>query len=192
MSSLRRSRTILRSAIVVAFVAGSLALTSCGGGDGAPKDDQSEKSISGQEDQDKNVSEGVDTENTLAVLEGSNGVMLTIHSAVRDADGFVTVHGTAKNEGSVSFSAAEWRSQENAIKSKSSISGASLVDRGGKKRYMVLRDTDGQCLCSTGIRIASGESSPIFAQFPAPPASVTTVELSVPSMSPATVDLAEG
>ncbi|WP_340558411.1 hypothetical protein [Streptomyces sp. GSL17-111] len=192
MSSLRGSRMSVRSALLAVLVASSLALTACGGGDGKPEENEGQKSSSEQETQVQNSSAEVDTGKVLAELKGANGVTLTVHSVVRDADGFVTVHGTAKNEGSVSFSAAEWRSQENAIRSKSSISGASLVDKEGKKRYMVLRDTDGQCLCSTGIRVASGGSSPIFAQFPAPPASVTTVELNVPSMSPAIVDLAEG
>ena len=45
------------------------------------------------------------------------------------------------------------------------------MDSKSKKRYYVLRDTDGRPLTTTGFSHASrpGETLPVFMQFPAPP-----------------------
>ncbi|WP_257578351.1 hypothetical protein [Streptomyces sp. JJ38] len=170
-------------------------LAACGGGGdddeanpSAPKKSSASSSASTDAGDDE-----VDTSKVIGELKGANGIEIAVHSAVRDAGGFVTVSGTLYNKGDRTFRAAEWRSEETAIKSKSSIAGATLIDKSGKKRYMVLRDTDGQCLCTTGLAgVQPGESRPVFAQFPAPPANVAAVEFHVPSMSPVTLELTEG
>ncbi|MFC4032712.1 hypothetical protein ACFO3J_14625 [Streptomyces polygonati] len=130
----------------------------------------------------------------LAQIKGDANVVVTINSAVRDHDGYVTVQGTLTNNGTKSFSAIFWRGGEIAlVPSGASVAGAVLVDEAGKKRYYVLRDTDGVCLCSTGlIGIKPGTSVPIFAQFPAPPAATTEVEFELPTMPPAKITLSEG
>lgn len=44
------------------------------------------------------------------------------------------------------------------------------MDSKGKKRYYVLRDTDGRPLTTTNFpALKAGESLPVFMQFPAPP-----------------------
>ncbi|MGD9484867.1 hypothetical protein WDH52_16675 [Streptomyces sp. TRM70308] len=177
-------------AVVAAVM--TLTLSACGGGESDESAPEDQKNTAQSKEAGEARATEVNTEEVIAELQGAGGVELAVHSAVRDTEGFVTIHATATNNGDGSFAAAEWRSQETEMKSKSSISGASIVDKEGKKRYMVLRDTDGQCLCTTGIRIASGDSTPIFAQFPAPPEDVTQVEFNVPSMSPADLELTEG
>ncbi|MBB1258159.1 hypothetical protein H3147_04870 [Streptomyces sp. OF8] len=176
------------------LVGSLLALTACGGGndDGSGSDDP-KKPSAGKEAESPAAPDGVDTKQVVGELKGPNGIEIALHSAVRDSGGFVTVNGTLSNKGERTFRAAEWVSGETAIKSKSSIAGATLVDPNGKKRYLVLRDTDGQCLCTTGLSdVKSGETRPVFAQFPAPPKDVKTIEFHVPSMSPARVELSEG
>jgi len=105
-------------------------------------------------------------------------MVVTITKATRDSGGFVTVQGTITNNGNVAFNAVQWAGQEVAVvKSGPSVAGAVLVDEAGKKRYYVLRDTDGVCLCTTGlVGIQPKETRPFFAQFPAPPASTTQVQ----------------
>jgi hypothetical protein len=65
------------------------------------------------------------------------------------------------------------------------MSGIYLVE--GKKKYLVLRDTNNRCICSTGVYrsgtpegLTPGTAATMFAKFPAPPASVTRVAVVVP------------
>jgi hypothetical protein len=130
----------------------------------------------------------------LAQIKGEDDVVVTLNSAVRDQDGYVTVQGTLTNNGTSAFNAVNWRGQETALVSSGpSVAGAVLVDEAGKKRYYVLRDTDGRCLCTMGlIGVQPKETRPIFAQFPAPPAATTEVEFELPTMPPAKITLSEG
>jgi hypothetical protein len=73
------------------------------------------------------------------------------------------------------------------------MAGAALVDQVGKKKYLVLRDTEGRCLCtrfSGGLR--QGQTTDWFAQFPAPPEGTTKVEFQVGAMPPASIEISEG
>ncbi|WP_037917072.1 hypothetical protein [Actinacidiphila yeochonensis] len=130
----------------------------------------------------------------LAQLKGEDGVLVSITSAVRDSGGFVTVQGEIVNDGSGVFNATTWRGEELALVSSGpSVAGAVLVDEAAKKRYYVLRDTEGKCLCTMGlIEIRPKETRPFFAQFPAPPAGTTSVEFELPTMPPAKIPLSEG
>jgi hypothetical protein len=119
---------------------------------------------------------------------------VTINSAVRDTGGFVTVQGVITNNGTSVFDADTWRGNETAlVKSGASVAGAVLVDEAGKKRYYVLRDTDGECLCTMKLlSIRPSESRPFFAQFPAPPPATTQVEFELPTMPPAKITISQG
>ncbi|MGW5342372.1 hypothetical protein [Streptomyces sp. NPDC004050] len=127
---------------------------------------------------------------TLAAVNGEAGVVLAINSAVRESGGFLTVSGQIKNNGTAAFvGTTPWRGNE-LTASGTSVAGATLVDKVGKKRYYVLRDTEGRCLCSTGIaRIGAGESVPFFIQFPAPPATTTEVDFALPTFATATIKI---
>lgn len=130
----------------------------------------------------------------LATIKGPDGVVLTISSAKRETGGFVTVSGTVKNTGTEPFSqAGSWRGDEEALqKNGGSLAGATLVDLAGKKRYYVLRDTEGRCLCSTGLDIIEpGATMPIFAQFPAPPATSTQVDFDLPTLPTASIVISQ-
>jgi hypothetical protein len=67
------------------------------------------------------------------------------------------------------------------------MSGVYLLEPEGKKKYLVLRDTKGRCICSTGIfrsgtstGLTPGTAATMFAKFPAPPTSVTKMAVAVP------------
>lgn len=59
------------------------------------------------------------------------------------------------------------------------LSGVSLVDLANDLRYLVLSDSDGECLCSSMgvLELAPGESVDAQASFPAPPAGVAEVDV---------------
>ncbi|MFD7322363.1 hypothetical protein ACFV9D_14950 [Streptomyces sp. NPDC059875] len=128
----------------------------------------------------------------LAVLKGQKGLELTIGSAERDAGGFLTIKGSLKNaSGSAAVVSSQTSGDETEVmKHGSSLGGATLVDSVGKKRYYVLRDTDGRPLTTTGISVlAAGASAAVFMQFPAPPAATTEVTLQLPTFDPGTIKL---
>ncbi|MER7533256.1 hypothetical protein ABTX77_00525 [Streptomyces sp. NPDC097704] len=129
---------------------------------------------------------------TLAVIKGQKGLELTISSSERDAGGFLTIKGQLRNtsdSGTIIPSRLSGDETE-VVKHGNSLGGATLVDSVGKKRYYVLRDTDGRPLTTSGLaNLAAGRSIPVFLQFPAPPASTTEVSFQLPTFEPATLKL---
>ncbi|MFF8783998.1 hypothetical protein [Streptomyces sp. NPDC015125] len=193
--SIRRTTKAARGAVAMASAVGlALVVAGCGGGDGGTKGTDGDKppARSTAPKDSGPGSPAADSDKVIGEMKGPDGVVVTLHSVVRDSGGFVTVNGTVSNHGNRAFNAIDWRSNETELRSRSSISGATLVDKAGKKRYLVLRDTNGECLCTTGLSgLMPGGSRPIFAQFPAPPAKVTQVDFQLPTMPPASVQITD-
>ncbi|WP_256103904.1 hypothetical protein [Streptomyces sp. ODS05-4] len=173
-----------------------LVLVACGQGDGSDKAPRQSAAAttSGPAEQPPSAQESQEPEpsQTLATISGANGFEVLIHSAKRDEGGFLTVTGTLKNTTSKTLIApTNWSGVEVDVKRTGpSLAGATLVDKTEKKRYYVLRDTEGYPLTTTGISVVKArESLSIFAQFPAPPANVASVDLQIPLMPPATIEL---
>ncbi|MEV6781876.1 hypothetical protein [Streptomyces sp. NPDC051098] len=194
-----RHGSTTRRAVTAVLVSGvlSFSLTACGG-DGGGSDDKKDNSATstapekpeGSKDDGGNTVP--DTSKTLATINGSNGFQITIHSAARDEGGFLTVSGSLKNTSSKQqFPPLQWNGEESQVKRTGpSFAGMTLVDKVGKKRYYVLRDTDGYPLTTTGLSgIGSGKSVDFFAQFPAPPSDTRTVDVQVPLMPTATIEI---
>ncbi|MFJ9911535.1 hypothetical protein [Actinacidiphila glaucinigra] len=183
------------AAVVVAVVLAA-ALSGCGGGDGDDKTAATPSTkTSAPSGSDKSSAEPSDEPTqVLAQMKGEKDITVTLNEARRDSGGFVTVKGTLTNGGASIFNASSWVGSEMAVqKSGASVAGAVLVDAAGKKRYYVLRDTEGKCLCTMGLTlIKPGETRPLFAQFPAPPEGTTEMEFQLPTMPPAKITIAEG
>ncbi|MGW7271186.1 hypothetical protein ACWGH5_11750 [Streptomyces sp. NPDC054864] len=197
---IRRTMKARRAMTAVAITTGLvLTVAGCGGGgdDDEPKSGKSSSSPGGENDE--GGEEGKETEQptadpVLAEVKGEEDLTLKVTSAKRDEGGFLTVEGTVTNGGSKAWVAASWRGDESELtKNGGSIAGASLVDTEGKKKYLILRDTQGRCLCTrfTG-GVLSGKTVNWFAQFPAPPAETTKVDFQVGAMPPASIELSEG
>lgn len=178
-----------RGMVVLTAVAGlTLGLAGCGGA--GNEDKKPESSSSASKDAGKSPQEGQDE--VLAELKGEDGLMLKLTSAARDAGGFVTVSGEIKNEGSDPVRVPiETRGDETEImRHGASLGGATLVDSANKKRYYVLRDTDGRPLTTTDMpRIKAGASIPVFMQFPAPPKDASEVTFQLPTFASATIQI---
>jgi hypothetical protein len=179
--------------MVALTVAAGLALgvAGCGGGGGDDKKPETSASASKDEGSNPSAQEG-QADEPLAELRGSGGLLLQITSAQRDAGGFVTVNGTLKNDGakSVVVPAALSGNETEIVRNGRSLGGATLVDSKGKKRYYVLRDTDGRPLTTTGFStIRTGDSLSVFMQFPAPPADATEVAFQLPTFASGTIQI---
>lgn len=179
-----------RTAVVVVATCLLVAVAGCGGEDKSP---DAKPSVSSGAPK-RTESKGPQTEEpaeVLAVLKGDKGLELTVGSAERDAGGFLTIKGTLKNtsESSAVVSSQTSGDETEVMKHGSSLGGATLVDPVAKKRYYVLRDTDGRPLTTTGLSVlAAGASAAVFMQFPAPPAA-TEVTLQLPTFNPGTIKL---
>ncbi|MFC9848811.1 hypothetical protein ACFWFF_19275 [Streptomyces sp. NPDC060223] len=188
-----------RALSAVAITTGLLlTVAGCGGGDGGESDKgaptSSASATSGSSDGGDAESKTPEPETVLAEVKGENGLVLAITSAKRDEGGFVTVEGTVTNNTDGAWVAANWRGDEQELtKNGASIAGAALIDQKGKKKYLILRDTSGRCLCTqfTG-GVQQGATAQWFAQFPAPPADATEVDFQVGGMPPASIQLTEG
>jgi hypothetical protein len=169
----------------------------CGGGDGDGKPSatpSSAKSTAGGGGSQSQQSSAPAADKVLAEVK-SGDITLTITSAVRDQGGFVTVSGTVTNNGGQFWIASNWRGDERELsRNGASLAGASLIDSKGKKKYLVLRDTQGRCLCTKfdGGGVGAGKSTDWFAQFPAPPDGTNDVNFEVGAMPPASIELSQG
>jgi hypothetical protein len=102
------------------------------------------------------------------------------------------VNGTLKNDGgkSVVVPAQVTGDETEIVKHGPSLGGATLVDSKGKKRYYVLRDTEGRPLTTTSLgTLEAGQSLPVFMQFPTPPADTTEVTFQLPTFSSGTIKI---
>lgn len=188
-----RFTTRARTGAVALVVAAGLALGVAGcGGDGDSEDGKPKASASSSKGDAPNPSTQDGSDEILAELRGEGGLILKITSAARDAGGFVTVNGELKNDSSeparVSLRAAGVETE--ILRHGPSLGGATLVDSASKKRYYVLRDTDGRPLTTTNMpRLKPGESIPVFMQFPAPPAESSEVIFQLPTFASGTIQI---
>jgi len=66
-----------------------------------------------------------------------------------------------------------------------SIGGVNLLDAAGKKKYLVLRDSNGLCVCSRGLKtVEPGSRINLYAKFPAPPENVEKISVVIPHFIP--------
>ena len=67
----------------------------------------------------------------------------------------------------------------------STVAGVHLIEAVGKKKYLVVRDTENKCDCSRGVRdVAAKSRANLWARFPAPPDNVDKITVIVPHFSP--------
>ncbi|MGQ5609526.1 hypothetical protein [Streptomyces sp. EKS3.2] len=124
----------------------------------------------------------------IAKTRGDDGIVGEIYRVER-RDGMVTVWAGARNDGDKDFYASAWTDEGTGY----TLAGSSIVDRKGGKRYLALKDSQGNCLCTEIKRIIEpGETRPLYATFQAPPESTTEVDLQLGNMQPVRITLPAG
>jgi hypothetical protein len=59
-----------------------------------------------------------------------------------------------------------------------------LIDAGNKKKYLVVKDSSGKCVCSEMKAVPKAGRLNAWAKFPAPPDNVQKITVVVPSFEP--------
>ncbi|GGU76864.1 hypothetical protein CH313_02460 [Streptomyces sp. TSRI0384-2] len=186
----RKARSVLGAVAAASVMA--VALAGCGSG--GEEDDRASAKEAPRESATQDAPQPSAAEGqVLAQIKGSD-VTVTVASAVRDRGGFLTVSGDVQNTGSGIWIASDWQSDERELKKNGgSLAGATIVDATVKKKYLVLRDTTGRCLCTKFEGgVDEGKTVEWYAQFPAPPEESKKVELQIGTMPPATIEISEG
>ncbi|MFH8625091.1 hypothetical protein ACH4A8_24990 [Streptomyces vietnamensis] len=190
----RYARKTRRGAVAVGIASVALFVAGCGA-DGKPSENKP-SSTSAAPQQEASATQGSQEDEepteTLALVRGQKGLEFTVNSVERDAGGFLTIKGQLKNtsDSAAAISSQTSGDETEVMKHGSSFGGATLVDAMGKKRYYVLRDTDGRPLTTTGLSVLRPKATAaVFMQFPAPPASTTEVSFQLPTFEPATLKL---
>jgi hypothetical protein len=190
--SIRFTTKAHRGMVALTVAAGlALGVAGCGSGGDVEKKPEASAPARTNGGSDPSAQEGQSDE-PLAELKGSDGLLLQITSAQRDSGGFITVNGNLKNDGDKSRSVPSALSgnETEIIRNGRSLGGATLVDSKSKKRYYVLRDTDGRPLTTTGFStLKAGESLSVFMQFPSPPTSTTEVTFQLPTFAAAPIQI---
>ncbi|MGK5533375.1 hypothetical protein [Streptomyces sp. URMC 129] len=198
---LRDSKSRLILIVVALGAALVVAVASCGGGGGDDGGDVG-SSPTGQADGGNTEEDGsaegepsgegepVEPE-ILGQVTGEENITLTITRAEREAGGFLTIEGTIHNGGSENWGTSAWAGEENELAGNDfSMAGATLTAQEERKRYLILRDTDGRCLCTNfGLQIDAGATQNWFAQFPQPDAETTEVDFQIGQMPPVTIEI---
>ena len=120
------------------------------------------------------------------------GITLAVNQLRRSDPNTVTLIYTIANKGTKPFT-FDWTWGEAGFVEVANaltfdMSGVYLVDPEGKKKYLVLRDSNKVCLCTTGVLrsgtelkgVEAGQETTMFAKFPAPPAEVSKMTVAVP------------
>jgi len=97
----------------------------------------------------------------------------------------VMLRFTIVNESAKTFLMGDRMAEPGGNKDFGTVSGVHLLDNTNKKKHFVLRDTEGQCVCSKGLKdIKAKESLNVWARFPAPPDSAQKVTIVIPRFVP--------
>ncbi|MFQ6147974.1 hypothetical protein ACLMNJ_33705 [Streptomyces seoulensis] len=190
--SIRFTAKARRGVAALAVAAGlAVGTVGCGGSGDDGKKPEASASASKTDGSNPSAQEG-NPKAPLAELRGPDGLLLQVTSADRDSGGFLTVNAILKNDSgkSIVVPVALRGDETEILKHGTSLGGATLVDSQGKKRYYVLRDTDGRPLTTTDLStIEPGQTIPVFMQFPSPPTNVTDVTLQLPTFSSGTIKI---
>jgi hypothetical protein len=102
----------------------------------------------------------------------------------RASGGTVMLRFTLINESDAQFSLYNELVQQ-GTNDNANISGVHLLDPVGKKKYLVVRDSQGTCDCSGKLQHVEPKSRlNLWARFPAPPENVEKIGVVVPRFSP--------
>lgn len=124
----------------------------------------------------------------IATTDGEMpGARVEVMELKRDGGGTLTLKFVMYNDDSaepVQFNTRLFGDQQ-VQADYGSIGGVHLIDAANRKKYLVVRDSDSNCVCSRNVEpIAPGGKAMLWAKFPAPPDDVKAVSVMIPHFIP--------
>lgn len=123
----------------------------------------------------------------LASADGEkSGVRVEVTELKRSSGDTVNLKFVLINDSDEQFAFYGHYLGDSAVRSDhKSVGGVHLVDPAGKKKYLVVRDAEEKCVCSTDLADAKPKTRVnLWAKFPAPPAGVQKISIVIPHFSP--------
>lgn len=120
----------------------------------------------------------------IGVTDGeSPGSRIEVTELKRGSGDTVTLRFTLINDSGEQVRVADLLG---GVVSGYNVSGVHLIDPVGKKKYLVVTDSQKNCVCSANLSHAlpAGQRLNLWAKFPAPPAEVGKVSLIFPHFIP--------
>jgi hypothetical protein len=113
------------------------------------------------------------------------GSKIVVTSLKRDAGGTVTLRFQLANDGDKTIKTY------GVLGEYFALDNVHLIDAANKKKYLVVKDDAGKCVCSElKDDVVKGSRFNLWAKFPAPPADVSKVSVIVPGFEPVDVPIA--
>ena len=121
----------------------------------------------------------------LATADGQKpGSRIEVQELKRVSGGTVMLRFTLVNDGDQTFNVG-YDLGAGSTTDISTVAGVHLIEPVGKKKYLVVRDTNNDCDCSRGVKdVAAKSRTNLWARFPAPPESVEKIVVVIPKFSP--------
>jgi len=129
----------------------------------------------------------VATPGGVASADGEkSGVKVVVQELKRTSGGTISMKFTIVNTSDKKFGFGyDFGDADHSVADYNSVGGVHLVDEAGKKKYFVVRDTEGKCICSRDVKeLKPGENANLWARFPAPPDDVQKIAIVIPHFQP--------
>ena len=123
-------------------------------------------------------------DDTLTADGDQDGVQVVIKSLKRNEGDTVTLRFQVTNKSDSEFGRTCQVKDPNGNDDCGVLSGVYLIDQPNKKKYLVVRDSDGKCICANLENIGKGKSQNLWVTFAAPPAETQKVTVVVPTFEP--------
>jgi len=121
----------------------------------------------------------------IASTDGEEaGLRLDVTEVKRGSGDTLTVKFTITNSSDKAFNFAN-DFGDSDFNDSGNLGGMHLIDAPNRKKYLVIRDSEKQCLCSTKVyQVEAGGAINLWAKFPAPPPDVQNIGIVLPRFIP--------
>jgi hypothetical protein len=121
----------------------------------------------------------------LATSDGETpGARVEVQELKRVSGGTVMLRFTMINDGDKTLNVG-YDFGAGSTSDIGTVGGVHLIEPVGKKKYLVVRDSESKCDCSRGVKdVAAKSRANLWARFPAPPDNVEKIGVVIPHFSP--------
>jgi hypothetical protein len=125
------------------------------------------------------------TKPALASADGETpGARVELQELKRVSGGTVMLRFTMINDGDKTLNVG-YDFGSGSTSDIGTVGGVHLIEPVGKKKYLVVRDSENKCDCSRGVKdVAAKSRANLWARFPAPPDNVEKIGVVIPHFSP--------